>query len=297
MWQGEWNPAQKGDGKAGTWSKGDFDRFIESKREVKKPKNKGKKKRERQEYWRKPQPTFPPQPPAAPPDSPPPPLWSMYPENYTSVVIEELEEVHQPTMGGLCLLYLLMNLQIVFIVFSAALICLCMFVALHLIAGSSSSTAIVPAQGPIVLDSDSEYSAGFITGDELLHGVSTNIPCDANFILCICSCHVTNLSIYAGPSSAPTSEDEEVLFYGPPTLNEYRAQLYMSRFMAPEMPPGVPAEAFEPPAVAPEPPVVIPEPAEVAPEPPVVAPELPAMPPGEVPPAAGVPGPAAEGSC
>lgn len=293
MWQGEWNPAQKGDGKAGTWSKGDFDRFIESKREVKKPKNKGKKKRERQEYWKHQQPRFPPQPPAAPPDSPPPPLWSMYPENYTSVVIEELEEVHQPTMGGLCLLYLLMNLQIVF---SAALICLCMFVALHLIAGSSSSTAIVPAQGPIVLDSDSEYSAGFITGDELLHGGSTHIPCDTNFILCICSCHVTNLSIYAGPSSAPTSEDEEVLFYGPPTLNEYRAQLYMSRFMAPEMPPGVPAEAFEPPAVAPEPPVVIPEPVVVAPEPPVVAPELPAMPPGEVPPAAVVPALAAEGS-
>ena len=71
----------------------------------------------------------------------------------------------------------------------------------------------------------------------------------------------------------------------------------MSRSMAPEMPPGVPAEVFEPPAVPPEPPVVIPEPVVVAPDPPVVAPELPGMPPGEVPPAAVVPAPAAEGSC
>ena len=112
--------------------------------------------------------------------------------------------------------------------------------------GSSSSTAVVLAQNTIVLDSsDSEYSPGFITGDELMPGVPTNI----SFIVCQKYVDTTPANVYcifvlsyagdaahADVTANPTSEEEEVLFYGPPTLSEHRALVTINRLLTPQMP-------------------------------------------------------------
>ena len=127
---------------------------------------------------------------------------------------------------------------------------------MHFPGGGSSSSAALVATAPISVDSSStdtdEYSAGFITGDELLtaHGLESNIASIfVEFIVCICFLHVMILDILTGPSETE-SHDEEVLFYGPPTLAEHRAVLFMNRFLQPELPPDVGADepSDQPPA-------------------------------------------------
>ncbi len=108
------------------------------------------------------------------------------------------------------------------------------------------------ATGPISVGSNcsSEYDPGFITGDEPLnaHGIESNIASIfVEFSLCICLLHVVTFETVTGPSE-PSSDEEEILFYGPPTLAEHRAVLFMNRFLQPELPPDLGVlEPTEPP--------------------------------------------------
>ena len=56
---------------------------------------------------------------------------------------------------------------------------------------------------------------------------------------------------FLGPPDSPSSEEEEVLFYGPPTLSQHRAFLAINRAMTPELPPALPST---PPAAPQHPP-------------------------------------------
>ena len=67
--------------------------------------------------------------------------------------------------------------------------------------------------------------------------------------------HVIIIETLTGHSE-PSSDEEEVLFYGPPTLAEHRAVLFMNRFLQPESPPdlGVVEPNDQPPAAPLQPP-------------------------------------------
>jgi hypothetical protein len=128
-------------------------------------------------------------------------------------------------------------------------ILLCCYVPDYM-AGSSSSTAMVPHLDPIdVEDSGSEYDPGWITGDEPL-GVPTNLSFFAYQIqidVKSANVHFNFPQIFAGSGgdaistvTAPSSEEEEVLFYGPPTLSEHRALLTINRLLTPQLPPDQP---------------------------------------------------------
>ena len=105
-----------------------------------------------------------------------------------------------------------------------------------------------------------------------------------HFVSMLCLVHVIIIETLTGHSE-PSSDEEEVLFYGPPTLAEHRAVLFMNRFLQPESPPdlGVVEPNDQPPAGP-------------NPEPPVDAHGSHAMSSEEAPPAAPLQPPAAEGS-
>ena len=119
-----------------------------------------------------------------PPADIPAPLWKTFPENYSSVQIEELDD-----LGGLCLLCLLQSC----LMYCVVHVCIYLCSDLNLAGGGSSSSTALVATGPISLDSSSseEYSPGFITGDEIVteQGIDSNIA--SIFLACIlCLCYV-----------------------------------------------------------------------------------------------------------